>query len=146
MFGSRLIAKEILAAEDDLYQVRAERMERAKRITSWIVAAALFAQLVLLSSIIFVSERHAMHRQAAEKNARLAVERSRIIVQTLREPIVVVDTSLHVLMSNEAFTEVYGAPPGPVGSNKLEQYGNGAWNNPQLLQKVLDVGARGREI
>ena len=146
MFGSRSIAREILAAEDDLYHVRTERMERAKRIAAWIVAAALFAQLVLLSSIIFVSERHAMHRQSAEKSARLAVERSRIIVQTLREPIAVVDTSLRVLMCNEAFSEVYGAPAGPAGSSKLEQYGNGAWNNPLLLQRLLDVGARGREI
>ena len=145
-FGSRETSWAIVAAETELFKERQARLAESMLFSRWTVAAALIAQLLLLGSVIFVSERQVLHRQAAEARARLAVERSRIIVQTMREPIAVLDTSLRVLMTNEAFGEFYRPPADVEGGARLDQHGEGAWDSPSLMQRLLDVGARGREL
>ncbi|WP_245778914.1 sensor histidine kinase [Dokdonella immobilis] len=145
-FGSRETSSAIVAAETALFQQRQARLAESMLFSRWTVVAALVAQLLLLGSVIFVSERQVLHRQAAEARARLAVERSRIIVQTMREPIAVLDTSLRVLMTNEAFGEFYRPPEGEPSGARLEEHGDGAWDSPSLMQRLLDVGARGREL
>ena len=143
MFAPHEIARQVVAAEDALAVVRDERMRDVKRTATWIVSAALLAQLILLGAVIFVSERHLLHRRAAEKRARSAVERSRRIVRTLREPIAVLDGELNVLMSNTAFSELYEPKTGDDASRRLDQQGGDAWTNPLLLQRLLDVATRG---
>jgi signal transduction histidine kinase/CHASE3 domain sensor protein len=146
MFPSHEVARQVVVTEDALSIQRNARMRSVKRTAAWIVSAALLAQLILLAAVIFVSERHLMHRRAAEKRARRAIERSRTIVQTLREPIAVLDGDLRVLTSNAAFVELYAAPQDEGSGDRLDQQGDGAWSNPLLLQRLLDVATRGREI
>ncbi|MEZ5460325.1 ATP-binding protein [Dokdonella sp.] len=146
MFGSRETSWEIVSTEEALYRQREEEMAQTTRASRWTIAGALIAQLLLLGSVVFVSERQAQHRRSAEELARTAVERSRLIVQSMREPIAVLDSSLRVLMANEAFAEFYGKPPQQGEDDHLKNLGDGAWDNPMLLQRLLDVAARGREI
>ncbi|HET9034329.1 MAG TPA: ATP-binding protein [Dokdonella sp.] len=146
MFGSRQAASDIVTAENVLFLEHNEQLESAQRHAHWAVAAALFAQLMLLGSVIYVSERQTLHRRSAESRARLAVERSRLIVQTLREPIAVLDPELRVLMTNAAFTEFYAQADEPIEGGPLEKLGGHAWEDPELHQRLLDVAARGREI
>lgn len=146
LFGSREYSIQILAFESQLYAQRSARLARLQQTSRWVMTGALFAQLLLLGSVIFISERQTMHRNKAESRARLAVERSRIIVQTLREPIVVLDSELRLLMSNEAFAEFYGAEAIQRPGVRLDEVGEGSWQDPELHQRLLDVGARGREV
>lgn len=146
MFASHEVARQVAAAEDALSVQRDARMRNVKRTATWIVSAALLAQLVLLAAVIFVSERHLMYRRAAERRARSAIERSRNIVQTLREPIAVLDSELRILTSNTAFSELYEPNGTGDGATRLDQQGGDAWANPLLLQRLLDVATRGREI
>ncbi len=146
LFGSREVSWKIVSTEDALLKERSERLAQNRRISGWATAGALLAQLLLLGSVVYVSERQAQHRRIAEGLARMAVERSRMIVQTMREPIAVLDTSLRLLMANEAFRELYAGVV--VGANDivLGDVGEGNWDDPDLLQRLADVGARGREI
>ena len=146
LFGSREAAGGIIDAENVLFVERSEQLAIAKSRARWAMTVALSAQLLLLASIIFVSERQILHRQRAESRARLAVERSRLIVQSLREPIAVLDQDLHVLMTNQAFGEFYGEPAETSREVALEELGDGSWEEPELHQRLLDVGARGREL
>ena len=146
MFGSRVISWQIVRAAEARLDERAARFEQSRRSARWTSAVAIIAQLLLLGSVIFVSERQAQHRRRAESIARLAVERSRMIVQTLREPIAVLDPQLHVLMTNQAFNEFYGQTGDRRDRVELGQLGDGAWEEPELHQRLLDVGARDREI
>ncbi|MEP6882388.1 MAG: ATP-binding protein [Dokdonella sp.] len=146
MFGSRGTSWQIVSAAEARLDERAARLEQSKRSSRWTSAAAIIAQLLLLGSVIFVSERQAQHRRRAESLARLAVERSRMIVQTLREPIAVLDPQLKVLMTNQAFNEFYGQTVDRRDRVELGQLGDGAWEEPELHQRLLDVGARDREI
>jgi signal transduction histidine kinase len=146
MFGSRQTSWEIVNAEQALFEQREATMAETMRASRWTIVVALIAQLLLLGSVIFVSERQAMHRQSAEARARQAVERSRMIVQTMREPIAVLDTSLNVIMANKSFAEFYGDVSDSGETRRLDSYGDGAWDDPLLMQRLLDVGSRGREI
>ena len=146
LFGSRGQSIQILDFENKLFLERSKRLESVQRTGRWAMIGALVAQLLLLASVIFVSERQTLHRRAAESRARQAVERSRIIVQTLREPIAVLDSGLRLLMSNEAFREFYGSHSDRPGEIGLGEVGEGGWDDPDLLQRLADVGARGREI
>ena len=146
LFGTREYANQILNFENELFAQRSARLADLQQTNRWTMTGALIAQLVLLGSVIFVSERQAIHRRKAESRARLAVERSRIIVQSLREPIAVLDPELHLLMSNEAFGEFYGAESVRRANITLDEVGDGPWKDPELHQRLLDVGARGREI
>ena len=146
LFGSQDASNEIIAAENALFLNRNEKLAAAQSQARWAVAVALLAQLALLGSVIFVSERQTLHRRRAESLTRLAIERSRIIVQTLREPIVVLDPKLEVLMINQAFGEFYGRSVEDRNVVTLDELGDGAWKEPELQQRLLDVAARGREI
>ena len=146
LFGTREYSAQILDFENALYAQRSARLSDVRRTSSWAMTGALIAQLLLLGSVMFVSERQAMHRRKAESRARLAVERSRIIVQSLRAPIAVLDPELNLLMSNEAFGEFYGKGPVQLASVALDDVGQGPWQDPELHQRLLDVGARGREV
>lgn len=146
MFGSREISWQIVSRADELFRQRTESLAQTRRISGWATVGALLAQILLLGSVVYVSERQAQHRRTAEALARMAVERSRMIVQTMREPIVVLDGTLRVLMANEAFREVYGGPAEDAGDISLGEVGQGSWDDPDLLQRLADVGARGREI
>lgn len=146
LFGSREYSAQILAFEDHLYDQRSTRLTELERSSRWAMTSALIAQLLLLGSVMFVSERHAVYRRKAESRARLAVERSRIIVQTLREPIAVLDPDLQLLMSNEAFAEFYGTEAIQRAGVKLDEVGDGSWQDPELHQRLIDVGSRGREV
>ncbi|MBL0162601.1 MAG: PAS domain S-box protein [Xanthomonadales bacterium] len=146
LFGSREYASQILAFEDELYRQRSMRLANLTRSSRWAMTGALVAQLLLLASVMFISERQASRRRKAESRARLAVERSRIIVQSLREPIAVLDQNLRVLMTNQAFGEFYGKPEAVNREVALEELGEGSWEGPELHQRLLDVGARGREL
>ncbi|MGB0132996.1 sensor histidine kinase [Dokdonella sp.] len=146
VFGSREISWQIVSAEEALFKERNEKMAETKSASRWAIAGALIAQLLLLGSVVFVSERQAYHRRSAEAAVLKAIERSRLIVQTMREPIVVLDPALRVLMTNEAFREIYGGPADDIGDISLAEVGKGSWDDPDLLQRLTEVGARGREI
>lgn len=146
LFGSRGYSLEIMAFEDDLYAQRTERLASLQRTSRWAMTGAMIAQLLLLGGVLYISERQAIYRRKAESLARLAVERSRLIVKTLREPIAVLDQQLNVLMTNQAFSEFYGRSVEEQDDIDLSELGEGAWNEPELRQRLLDVGARGREI
>ncbi len=145
-FGTRDYSIQILAFEDALYEKRTARLAKLEQSSQWALAGAMIAQLLLIGAVIFVSERQTQHRRRAESRARLAIERSRIIVQTMREPIAVLDPKLKVVMANQAFSEFYGLSSEPNEEVELGELGDGAWEEPELQQRLLDVGARGREI
>ena len=67
------------------------------------------------------------------------------MLQTVREPVVVVDRELRVLMHNPAFAEVFGLEGSAVGST-IDALGAGAWATPEVRQRLADVLARDREL
>ncbi|MEO8010421.1 MAG: ATP-binding protein, partial [Dokdonella sp.] len=148
LFAFREVGQGILDTEEALFIERSANTLVVQRNANWATLGALAAQLVLLGSVIFISERQIQRRQRAESQVQHAIARSRAIVQTVREPIVVVDDALRVVMSNAAFREVYANGRDEEASigEPLERVGAGAWSDPVLAERLTEVGRRNREL
>jgi two-component system CheB/CheR fusion protein len=76
----------------------------------------------------------------AELRAQEARAYTESIVQTVREPLVVLDAELRVVSANQAFYQVFHESPSSVEHRLLYELGNGQWNSPglrELLENVL---------
>jgi PAS domain S-box-containing protein len=143
----RDMSAEIVAVEEALLADRRARAEALQRAASWLAIGAAAAQLVLLGLVTFLAERQTRQRLGAESESRRAVSRAQAVVQTVREPIVLLDRDLRILMRNGAFDEIYGSPAdASEGAQALSEAGGGAWSDALLLQRLSEVAARDREL
>ena len=67
------------------------------------------------------------------------------MLQTVREPIVLLDGTQRMMMYNAAFGELYGLDP-ERAPKMLGDVGDGAWQDPIVRQRLADVLLRGREL
>ena len=146
-FRVRDLAKEIIDTEEQLFAQRREIAASKRRAAEWNSVLAAAAQLLLLGAVLLIAEWHLRRRQAAERAQRQAVARAQAILQTVREPILVLDQQQRVLMHNEAFAQRYGEPV-PVDDQPpaLHQVGAGLWSDAVLSQRLNDVATLGREL
>jgi len=113
--------------------------------SSLVLAITSAAQVLLLIIVVVVSERQIGRRLRAEVREGQAVQRSRLIVQAVREPIVLLDRELRTLLVNAAFCELYGVQD-EAREQPLDKIGDGAWSDSALLQRLADVLLRDREL
>ena len=66
------------------------------------------------------------------------------IVETVREPLLVLDAGLRVRTANRAFYSTFGVQEDATEGEHLSRLGNGQWNIPRLVQMLEEVipGAR----
>jgi two-component system CheB/CheR fusion protein len=64
------------------------------------------------------------------------------IVETIQEGFLVFDDRFHVRGANNVFYKRFGLTPDQVLDRPLETLGNGAWNDPRLMQALQSVGAQ----
>jgi PAS domain S-box-containing protein len=147
----RDVADAILSEEAALLAARSAYADRLRRQAELLVWVTMGAQLLLFSLVTWLSQRHLRHRLQSEREARGASARARSVMQTVREPIALVDDQQRVLMHNPAFAELYAAEGVAAESDVLEgrplqDVGDGAWREPAVLQRLSDVLTRGREL
>ncbi len=136
------VTDELLAEENRLAQRRQTTTDARVQRANIVTIATAIGQALLLCVVIWLAERQTLRRLAAEAAQRAAVGRARLIVESVREPIVVVDGDLAVLQANGAFGDFYGetAPSGmPLGGLR-------GWGDAVLLQRLRDVMAMKREL
>lgn len=135
-----------LANERGLLAERSAYADQQRRQVRWLGLAALFGQLGLMGGVIYLLFRLESRRAASEGEVRQASARALAVVQTVREPIVLLDRELHVLMHNTAFAELYADDGGDQLDGRLDEVGHGAWRDPVIRQRLSEVLARGREL
>lgn len=135
----------IVENEDTLLQTRQVIASRQAFDARLVLTTTAIAQILLLTVIVIMSERQIGRRRLAEIRENRAVHRSQLILQTLREPIALVDEELRCLLANEAFAELYGLDL-QRRLQPLAQLGDGAWSDTVLLQRFSDVLLRDREL
>jgi PAS domain S-box-containing protein len=140
------LLREIAQNEGKLLVVRRSSAFSQAINSQLVLAIGAAAQILLLAIIVVVSERQISRRLAAEDHTRGAVRRSQMILQTVREPIALLDAKLNTLLVNAAFREIYGLSEGNEHGLALSQIGDGAWQDGPLLQRLTDVLARDREL
>ena len=137
---------EFIQNEYTLLTERSAYAETQRRRASNLALAALLGQLLLTGGVIFLFYRQEERRNASELEVARASARALAVVQTVREPIVLLDAQQRVLMHNTAFSELYEEDDDDSDQQRLEEVGRGAWDDPVILQRLSDVLNRGREL
>ncbi len=141
----RLVADEIVQIEQGLLQSREAEATRLARRSTTITWVAMVMQLLLLAGLGLLLARLTGSRREAERLATRSSARAQAVLQTVREPVVVLDRNLCVVMHNPAFGEVFGLDASAVGC-AIDQLANGAWTNGDTRQRLQDVLGRDREL
>ncbi len=132
--------EEALLAERGL---QARRQQRMSSLVSW---SALVVQLLLLALVLWLLNRQIGSRADAELRLSKSTARANSVLQTVREPIVLLDEKLRIVLHNNAFAELYGVDGQDVNQRPLQEIGEGAWEDPLVRQRLADVLLRGREL
>jgi two-component system CheB/CheR fusion protein len=64
------------------------------------------------------------------------------VVDTVREPFLVLDAELRVISSNKSFYDTFRVAPGETEGRLIYELGNGQWNIPALRELLENVLAR----
>ena len=82
------------------------------------------------------------------KKAQQAIEEARVyaenIVETIQEPLIVLDTDLKVISANSAFYQTFEVNPKETEGRFIYDLGNRQWNIPklrQLLEEILPMNS-----
>jgi two-component system CheB/CheR fusion protein len=92
-------------------------------------------------AVLILFDIDTMRRKEIE--AREAREYADAIIETLRHPLLVLDSELRVLRANRAFYQTFGVAPGQTENRPLYELGQGQWNIPELrteLEHTLQNG------
>lgn len=94
---------------------------------------------LVLTFLDITQQKKATASIAAARDAR---ELADSMMQTVREPLLVLDSGFRVKTANRAFYQIFGYTPGSVEQQVLFDVDNGQWENPalrQLLEQVLST-------
>jgi PAS domain S-box-containing protein len=144
-FPIRGIVAEMVAEERKLLAQRVAASDRTRSRADLLRWGAMLAQLALLATVTFFATRQMAWRLSAERSTRRASARAAVVLDTVREPIVLADAGLRVVMHNAAFAELFGIE-GDATGQLLAEVGGGAWNDEETLRRLGDVMARDREL
>lgn len=142
----RVLIDELQDAEGKLLELRNARADTERAhyaVLSW---GTLVVQLLLLGTVTWLLQRQIRRRLAAEQEYLRANGRASSVLQTVREPIVLLDSGQRILLHNPAFAELYGLDERGNESMPLEDVGDGVWRDAQIHQRLADVLLRGREL
>jgi len=140
-FPIRGTIREMLANEHVLLDKRIEDAQRQRAWARWLGWAAMLVQVLLLSLVTWLLGRQVAKRLTAERQSRQASARALAVLQTVREPIALIDADQRVVMHNVAFEQLYGR----TGDGQ-PLAANAAWSDVMLQQRLGDVLSRGREL
>lgn len=144
-YAVRQLFSDFLGNERGLLAERSAYAELQRTRVRQLGLAALLAQLALMGAVIYLLFRLEQRRTASEEELVRASGRALAVVQTVREPIVLLDANLGVLMHNTAFAELYAGEDGQM-PERLDEIGHGAWRDPVIRQRLTEVLSRGREL
>lgn len=140
------IAVDLIAEEDRILDRRRAAALQQRRQIEWAGNGIAIGQLILLALIVALSERQQRRRTRAEEQSRRARERADKILRTVRDPIVVLDSSLRVQLCNPAFETLYSGNGDDLIGVELGTIGAGAWQDATLQQRLRDVLYMDREL
>ncbi|AEM52792.1 sensor histidine kinase [Stenotrophomonas maltophilia] len=142
----RGLVEELQASEQKLLALRAEQAARQRKQTELVSWSSLLIQLALLGLVLWLLQRQIGRRLHAERQSLRSAARAASVLQTVREPIVLLDRDLRVQLHNPAFAELYGLQDERADGLLLETVGDNAWQDPVVRQRLSDVLSRGREL
>jgi len=78
-------------------------------------------------------------RKMAEQSIQRAREFAEAIVETVREPLVVLDAEMRVIAANRSFYQTFQVVPEKTEGSSIYEISNGAWNIPKLRELLENI-------
>jgi signal transduction histidine kinase/DNA-binding response OmpR family regulator len=91
------------------------------------------------SAIIVLAMEDVTERRRAEADFRAIETYAQDIVDTVREPLLILDTTLRVQSGNRAFYHTFKVSPEETENQLIYQLGNGQWDIPALRTLLEDI-------
>ncbi|MEP7207084.1 MAG: PAS domain S-box protein [Casimicrobiaceae bacterium] len=88
---------------------------------------------------VFAAARDVTDRKRREAILQEVQSFAEAIVETVREPLLVLDKGLHVKMANPSFLRTFRASKGETEGQLLYELGNGQWDIPELRRLLEDI-------
>ena len=146
-FPIRDIAAGLLEEERREVLERSDNAERMRARGGQLTLATMLLQTTLLALLAWLLQRQLRDRLQAQRELQQASLRASAVMQTVREPIVLLNEDQAIVMHNAAFAELYtGNPQTELDGGPLKEVGDGAWSDPVILQRLNDVLFRDREL
>jgi signal transduction histidine kinase/CHASE3 domain sensor protein len=135
----RSIVGQMEDTEDRLLKVRSQAAQRASNTTLMVVVfgSGLIMILVGLAGWTIRRELQARQKAAAVQAGARAYAES--IVDTVREPLLVLSGDMHVERANRAFYQFFGVNPAETEQRLLSELGEGRWNPPHLAKLLTEA-------
>jgi PAS domain S-box-containing protein len=132
----RAVIREMEDAEDAALSERSEAARWASHMTLFVIMAGSVVALGLVALAAWAIQRDEATRRDAEQAMDRARTYAESIVDTVREPLVVLDRDLCVASANRSFYEVFGGSPQETEGRALVKLGAGAWDDPRLRTRL----------
>ncbi len=85
-------------------------------------------------------------REKAERRVQRSLDYAEGIVNTVREPLIVIDADLRVVSANSAFYRTFLFTPEETQGNLLYDLGHGQWDIPRLRELLGEIMAQKTEV
>jgi diguanylate cyclase (GGDEF)-like protein/PAS domain S-box-containing protein len=93
----------------------------------------------ICSHIILLAMEDITARKQLETEIQLALEYAENIVETVREPLVVLNSDLKILTANHSFYETFKVSPKETIGNFIYDLGNRQWDIPRLRVLIEEI-------
>jgi signal transduction histidine kinase/DNA-binding response OmpR family regulator len=91
------------------------------------------------SAIIVLAMEDVTERRRSEADLRAIETYAQDIVDTVREPLLILDTTLRVQSGNRAFYHTFRVSPDETENRLIYELGNGQWDIPSLRNLLEDI-------
>jgi len=85
-------------------------------------------------------------RERAEQRVQRALDYADGIVNTVREPLVVLDANLRVVSANDSFFRTFRVTPEETQGNLIYELGNRQWDIPKLRELLEELLPQKTEV
>ena len=134
----RALVSQMVAAEERLLAGRSLAARQGSRITLVAVTAGSGALILLVGLAVWMTSRELAARgrlSFVQEDARAYAEN---IVDTVREPLLVLGQDMRVQRANRAYYQLFRTSPAETEQRLLTDLGDGQWRHPQL-SRLLSV-------
>ena len=91
-------------------------------------------------------QQEIVEREKSEQKIKMTLSYAENIVNTVREPLLVLDGDMHVVSVNQSFYRMFGVTPEETEGNLLYDLGNRQWDIPRLHQLLEEILPQKTEV
>jgi signal transduction histidine kinase/DNA-binding response OmpR family regulator len=142
----REIVREMTATERKLLNSRQDSTKRATKVTQLVIVSGCAIATICVGFAPFFIRwqlvrrtRLLLERRRAEADLKAIETYAQNIVDTVREPLLILDTTLRVRSGNRAFYQTFQVTLEETENRLIYELGNGQWDIPDLRTLLENI-------